>query len=292
MRSSFLAPLALLLIIGVVGLVVFLMQGNTIALLNPAGTIALAEFTLLKNALSLMVITAIAVFSLTFFFAWKYRASNTKAVYQPNWEHGALSELVWWAIPIEIVLILGALTWSSTHELDPAKTLSGGDPLQVQVVALDWKWLFIYPKEGIATVNEVRMPVGRPIEFIITADAPMNSFWIPQLGGQIYAMTGMSTRLNLLASEPGTYRGVSANYSGEGFSKMRFSAIATSDEEFQTWVEEVRRDPRTLPLGEYERLRVASEHDKPIYYSQVAYNLYDMIIERFTHTDSPHKTAH
>jgi cytochrome o ubiquinol oxidase subunit 2 len=289
MRHSFLAPLAIFVIIGIVSLVVFLTRGHTVALLEPTGTIALAELILLQNALSLMVITGVAVFGLTFFFAWKYRASNTKAVYLPNWEHGALSELVWWAIPIEIVLILGALTWTSTHELDPSKTLSGGDPLQVQVVALDWKWLFIYPKEGIASVNEVRMPIDRPVTFTITADAPMNSFWIPQLGGQIYAMTGMSTHLNLLASKEGTYRGLSANYSGEGFSKMRFSAIATSEEEFKVWIEEVRSAPRTLSSMEYEQLRRASEHEESVYYAYVAPNLYTMILERFTKLPHEHK---
>jgi cytochrome o ubiquinol oxidase subunit 2 len=176
-----------------------------IALLDPKGTVALAERGLMLHAVEFMLIVAVPVLTLLFFFAWRYRAGsghgNAQPAYTPNWEQARMDELIWWAIPFEIVLVLGALTWTSTHELDPRRPLdSNQPPLIVQVVALDWKWLFIYPEEQIATVNYLAIPVGRPVRFEITADAPMNSFWIPRLGGQIYAMSGMLTSLNLVAN--------------------------------------------------------------------------------------------
>ena len=253
----------------------------TFAVLDPKGIIASKELALLVSASLLMLIVAIAVFGLAFFFAWRYRASNKRAVYMPNWEHGALSELVWWAIPIEIVLILGALTWTSTHELDPYKPLEGGAPLQVQVVALPWKWLFIYPEQGIGAVNTLYLPVGRPVEFTVTADAPMNAFWIPQLGGQIYAMTGMSTKLHLQADEVGAYEGGSSNYSGEGFASMKFIATAVSEGDFATWVNDVRQNTRSLGKEEYHLLAKPSTGDAPTTYSSVAQDLYDTILMKY-----------
>ena len=192
-----------------------------------------------------------------------------------------MEELIWWAIPFEIVLILGALTWTSTHELDPPKPLPGGAPLVVQVVALDWKWLFIYPEEEIATVNYVRLVVDRPVRFEITADAPMNSFWIPELGGQIYAMTGMVTALNLMASREGQFIGKSANYSGVGFAQMKFTAEAVSQESFDTWVQEVKASPDTLSWSEYETLAEPSVANRPMYYGLVEPNLHAMIVSKF-----------
>ena len=224
MKPFNLFVISLLACASVLLVIVFLMHGETAALLAPKGFVADEELVLMKNVVLLMLIVAVPVLSLLFFFAWWYRAENTRAVYMPQWEHGPMSELVWWAIPIEIVLVLGAITWTSTHALDPYKALTvGGNPLTIQVVALEWKWLFIYPEQNIATVNVVYIPVNRPIEFQITADAPMNSFWIPELGGQIYAMTGMSTELNLIANQTGTFTGRSANYSGEGFARMSFT---------------------------------------------------------------------
>ncbi len=256
---------------------------SAFAVLDPKGWIALAERTLMLQATLFMLIVAVPVFALTFFFAWHYRAGNKSAHYTPDWEHSKMEELIWWAIPFEIVLVLGALTWTSTHELDPPKPIGDAAPLVVQVVALDWKWLFIYPEQGIATVNYIQMPVGRPVRFELTSDAPMNSFWIPQLGGQLYAMTGMVNTLNLIASEEGEFAGMSANYSGEGFAQMKFMAEATSLEEFNQWVLSAKASSRFLTYKEYEVLARPSIGHEVTYYAGVEDNLYDTIVMQFTH---------
>ncbi len=250
------------------------------AVLDPKGIIALSERGLMIHAIEYMLIVAIPVYFLLFFFAWRYRAGNTKAVYWPNWEHSKLEELVWWAIPIEIVLVLGALTWGSTHQLDPRRPLDATPPLIIEVVALDWKWLFIYPDQNIATVNYVRVPVDRPVQFKVTADAPMNSFWIPQLGGQIYAMTGMVNSLNLEANQPGQYAGASANYSGMGFADMKFMAEATSESDFESWVRATKQGSTTLNLVEYHALSEPGT-TKSIMFASVTPHLYDSVIGQF-----------
>ncbi|MDB5225484.1 MAG: ubiquinol oxidase, subunit [Candidatus Adlerbacteria bacterium] len=260
--------------------------------LDPKGVIALAERGLMFQALGFMLIVAIPVYFLLFFFAYKYRASNKKAKYSPNWEHGRMEELVWWVIPLEVVLVLGALTWGSTHELHPPKPLAGGDPLIIQVVALDWKWLFIYPEQGIATVNYLHMPVNRPVEFRITSDAPMNSFWIPQLGGQIYAMTGMVTALNLMATEPGAYAGASANYSGEGFATMKFTAWAVTPEEFDAWVGRIKASPETLSWEKYKELVEPSSSVPQTFYAAIAPGLFDSVLMQFMDAHNPTGHSH
>lgn len=248
--------------------------------LDPKGAIGLIERGLMVHAVEFMLIVAIPVYFLLFFFAYRYRAGNKKATYAPDAEHGKLEEFVWWVIPLEIVLVLGALTWGSTHQLDPKKPLDGQAPLQIQVVALDWKWLFIYPQEGIATVNYFLLPVGRPVQFSITADAPMNSFWIPALGSQIYAMTGMATSLNLVANEPGIYAGASANYSGEGFAKMKFSAQALPEAEFTDWVARIKDSPDTLDYGRYKLLALPGEAQRT-FYTEVEPGLFEAILRQF-----------
>ena len=252
-----------------------------IALLNPKGAVGISELGLMLHAVEFMLIVAVPVYLLIFFFAWWYRAGNTKATYKPDWEHAKVDELIWWAIPFEIVLILGALTWTSTHQLDPRAPLEGSAPLVIQVVALDWKWLFIYPEENIATVNYVAMPVGQPVRFEVTSDAPMNSFWIPRLGGQIYAMTGMVNSLNLVANEAGSYPGVSANYSGEGFAKMKFTAEALPEEVYHAWVMRAKASSRILTHDEYTLLAESSVVGEPLYYAEVEQNLYNMIVMQF-----------
>jgi len=250
--------------------------------LDPKGAIGLAERTLMYHAMGFMLIVAVIVYFLLFFFAWRYRAGNKKAKYLPNWEHGRLEELAWWVIPLEIVLVLGALTWTSTHELDPRKPIaSSQSPLVVQVVALDWKWLFIYPTEGVASVNYLALPAGRPVEFRVTADAPMNSFYIPQLGSQIYAMTGMVNTLNLVADEPGTYAGLSANYSGGGFAQMRFNAQALAPQDFDAWVATISTTTATLDFAEYKQLAKPGTLRAPVYYADVAPGLYEQILGQF-----------
>lgn len=255
---------------------------NAFAVLNPSGVIAFAERSLMVQAVLFMLIVAVPVYVLLFFFAWYYRAQNKKATYLPNWEHAKVDELIWWAIPLEIVLILGALTWTSTHALDPRKALSAEAPaLVVQVVALDWKWLFLYPEQEVATVGYLRLPLNHPVRFEITADAPMNSFWIPSLSGQIYAMTGMVTALNVMASQEGVYEGGSANYSGDGFAHMRFAAEVSSQEEFQQWALSLKSSSRFLDFREYQALTLPSIEREPRYYSGFEPELFDSIVAKF-----------
>lgn len=255
-------------------------------LLEPSGPVALAERTLMLHALELMLIVVVPVFVLAFMIAWHYREANTHAKYRPNREHSKLEELVWWAIPVEIVLVLAALTWSSTHALDPHKALAmSGAPLTVEVVALPWKWLFIYPEQGVASVNQLEIPVNRPIEFDITADAPMNSFWIPALGGQIYAMTGMITTLHLAASTPGEYAGGSANYSGDGFAQMKFETTAMTEVDFDAWVAATKKSPQTLDFATYKELAKPSDEEPTTSYGSVGTNLFQNIVMQFMSPD-------
>ena len=216
---------------GLLPVALALLAGCSTVLMSPSGDVALQQRNLIINALVLMLIIIVPVIALTLFFAWRYRAS-AKARYAPEWDHSVMLELLIWSAPLLIIIALGALTWVSTHKLDPFRPLerlsygrpvpAGVEPLTVEVVALDWKWLFIYPEQGIATVNELAAPVDRPIQFKITASTVMNSFFIPALAGQIYAMPGMETKLQAVINKPGEFQGFSANYSGEGFSGMHF----------------------------------------------------------------------
>jgi cytochrome o ubiquinol oxidase subunit 2 len=257
------------------------------SILEPHGIIALSERGLMVEAVLFMLIVAVPVYALLFFFAWYYKAGNTEAKYVPNWEHSKMDELVWWAIPFEIVLIVGALTWTSSHALDPKKAIASDvPPVVVQVVALDWKWLFIYPGQNIATVNFLEIPIDTPIQFHITADAPMNSFWIPSLSGQIYAMTGMSNTLNIEADTMGDYKGYSANYSGEGFAAMKFTTRVVSKDDFDTWVTATEASSKILTEAEYIRLRGPST-EKPTYYREVTDNLYNTVVSSFLDPTNP-----
>lgn len=258
------------------------------SVLAPAGAIGASEATLLINATLLMLIVVVPVFALLFFFAWRYRAGNKKAAYVPDWEHSKMDELVWWAVPLEIVLVLGALTWTSTHQLDPRAPIDppqgATQTLTIQVVALPWKWLFIYPAQGVASVNFVQMPVDTPVRFEVTADAPMNSFWIPKLGGQIYAMTGMTNVLNLIANEPGDFPGLSANYSGEGFSHMTFTARAGTQADFDAWVASAQQaSSTTLTLETYQPLRMPTIDNPVAYYALGDPQLFRAILAQFPH---------
>jgi cytochrome o ubiquinol oxidase subunit II len=265
----------------VFAVLVSLLRNYTFQVFDPKGLIATEERGLIVHAVLLMLIVVIPVFILAFSIAWHYRASNTTAVYTPDWENSPMEELIWWAIPLEIVLVLGALTWSSTHQLDPFKPIvSTVPPLTIEVVALDWKWLFIYPSLGIATVNQVDFPVNQPVEFDITADAPMNSFWIPQLGGQIYAMTGMVTQLHLVADQVGTYKGSSANYSGDGFADMQFAATALPQSDFNSWVAEVKQSDQSLTPEAYSALAQPGT-TTPQTYASVGISLYNSIVMKF-----------
>lgn len=273
------------MVIAVLGFVVFLatyMSSHNMGVFNPKGIISLAEMNLIVTTTLLMLIVVIPVFIMLAVFSWRYRAGNTKAKYSPDWHRSMVLEVIWWTIPIIIIAIIARMTWVSSHDLDPYKPIASSiEPITIQVVALEWKWLFIYPDQNIATVNFVQLPIDTPINFRITGDAPMNSFWIPQLAGQIYAMAGMDTALHMLASEEGDYAGVSANYSGVGFSGMKFTARASSQDEFDQWVRTVRMSPDLLSIDEYAKLAEKSRDNEVSHYSSVHRGLYDKIIMKF-----------
>lgn len=253
-----------------------------IAVLNPKGLIAMKERSLLITASLLMLIVVVPVWFLTVFFAWKYRSSHTKSKYTPDWAHSHLAESLWWGIPLVIIVILAIMTWTSSHELDPYKPIeSDKKPIEIQVVALQWKWLFIYPEHGIATVNFIQFPEKRPVHFEITADAPMNSFWIPQLGGQIYAMSSMRSHLHLIANEVGIFKGVSANFSGKGFAGMTFTAKASSEEEFNQWVKSVKKSSPRLNEAVYQHLAMPSENNPVTSYILTQQDLFDRILMKY-----------
>lgn len=260
-----------------------------IAVLFPAGAIALEERNLLYIIQLIMLLVIIPVYVFTFIFSWKYRAQNKNAIYDPDLVDHKIAEIVWWGVPLILTIIISVITWYKTHELDPFKPIeSDKKPLTIQVVALQWKWLFIYPNEKIATVNFVQFPKQTPIRFEITADAPMNSFWIPHLGGQIYAMPKMKTQLNLIADVEGDFRGSSANLSGEGFAGMTFIARASSDEEYQKWLEDAKNSKNTLNRELYEQLAAPSQNNPIELYQLKDDGLFDQIIMKFMH---PHPTS-
>ena len=269
-----------------------LLSGCDFVLFDPKGQIGLEERSLIITATLLMLIVVIPVMIMTLVFAWRYRASNTKATYTPDWAHSNKIEVVVWTIPVIIIIILGTITWRTTHSLDPRQPIDSEHPhLTVQVVSLDWKWLFIYPEQGIATVNELAFPVNVPVRFEVTSGSVMNSFFIPQLGSQIYAMAGMKNTLHLIANEEGNYRGMSANYSGHGFSGMNFKANVTSQEKFDDWVQQVKQSNANLDSVKYTALEQASYNNPIERFSEVTPNLYDGIVEKYTHshTHSPSK---
>ncbi|WP_058911545.1 cytochrome o ubiquinol oxidase subunit II [Entomohabitans teleogrylli] len=262
-----------------------LLSGCDSALLNPKGQIGLEQRSLILTAFGLMLIVVIPAILMAIGFAWKYRATNKDAKYSPNWSHSNKIEAVVWTVPILIIIFLAVLTWKTTHALEPSKPLAdnGEKPLTIEVVSMDWKWFFIYPEQGIATVNEIAFPANTPVEFKITSNSVMNSFFIPRLGSQIYAMAGMQTRLHLVANEAGTYDGISSSYSGAGFSGMKFKAIATPDRAgFDQWVATVKQSPETMnDMAAYEKLAVPSENHKVEYFSSVKADLFKDVINKF-----------
>ncbi len=252
-------------------------------LFDPKGPVAEQQQWLIIVSFAIMLIVVIPVLIMSVWFPYKYRSGNTKEEYLPNWEHSNKIELVVWTVPILIITALGILTYITSHSLDPRKPIESDQPtMVVQVVAMDWKWLFIYPEYGIATVNEMAMVVDQPVEFLITSDATMNSFFIPNLGSMIYAMSGMENRLHLMASEAGTYKGMSTNYSGFGFSGMKFNAIASDKTQFDAWVAKVKDSPKVLTDDVFKALQVKSRDVKPLYFNNPNPLLFSDIIEHYT----------
>lgn len=266
------------------------LAGCDTIVMKPHGDIAVQQSQLIVTSTLLMLLIIVPVIALTLFFAFKYRASNTSATYTPDWDHSTKLELVIWGAPLLIIIALGTITWISTHRLDPFRPLdridaqrpvpAGVQPLEVQVVAMDWKWLFIYPEQGIATVNEMAAPVDRPIRFKLTSTNVMNAFYVPALAGMIYAMPGMESQLNAVINQAGTYEGLSANYSGAGFSDMRFKFLGLSDGDFDRWVNEHRAGGRKLTREAYLQLEQPSHKEPVRRYAAVDEELYHRILNR------------
>ncbi len=284
-----------------------LASGCNMVVMSPSGDIAVQQRDLVLIATGLMLLIIIPVIVMTLFFAFRYRQANTAAKYEPNWDHSVGLELLIWGVPLLIIIALGALTWTSTHLLDPYRPLGRikpdtptlannvpvgnlvdkqqlangvGKPLEVQVVALDWKWLFIYPEYGIATVNELAAPVDRPIRFQMTSSSVMNAFYIPALAGMIYTMPGMQTTLNAVINKPGNYEGFSSHYSGAGFSGMRFRFHGVSDAGFDAWVNQVKQRGGGLNRASYLQLEKPSEKVPVRYYNAVEPKIFTAIVEQ------------
>jgi cytochrome o ubiquinol oxidase subunit II len=266
-----------------------LLSGCQWVVLDPKGPIGLQERSIIIIATVLMLLVVVPVIALILIFAWRFRASNERADYQPDWSHSNRVEAVVWLVPCLIVAALGVIAWRSSHALDPYRPLdSKVKPIRIDAVALDWKWLFIYPDQKVATVNEVAFPANVPVEFHITSATVMNAFFIPQLGSQIYAMAGMQTQLHLLADEPGTYQGLSSNYSGAGFSGMTFKALALPQQGFAAWLAKVRASRQTLGAGAYAQLAKPSENAPVAYYAQVQPSLFaDIVAEKVPTETAP-----
>jgi cytochrome o ubiquinol oxidase subunit 2 len=247
--------------------------------LDPQGPIGKAELTILFNALSVMLPVVIPVILLTIYFAWWFRADNTRARYRPEWEYSGRIEMIVWSIPALVIIFLGGIAWIGSHELDPPKPIeSAVAPLEIDVVSLDWKWLFVYRHDNIASVNRLVVPIGTPLRFRLTSASVMNSFFVPQLGSQIYTMAGMATRLNLQADRVGTYQGLSAQFSGDGFSDMRFQLIAVSADQFAAWLESVKTNGRTLDTATYRALAQPSKAVAPTTFAAVEPRLFETVL--------------
>jgi cytochrome o ubiquinol oxidase subunit II len=265
------------------------------AVLDPQGPVGIAEKTILIDSLAIMLAIVIPTIVATFAFAWWFRASNLRARYLPTWAYSGRIELIVWGIPLLVVMLLGGVAWVGAHDLDPAKALSppqapsmsmamtpatAAAPLEVQVVSLDWKWLFIYPGQGIASVNHLVIPAGVPVHFSLTSASVMNAFFIPQLGSMIYTMNAMTTQLNLQADAPGTFRGLSSHYSGDGFSGMHFEVQALPADQFAAWVETTRNKGPILDAASYAALSKQSLNTAPFTYGAAAPDLFKQIVSQ------------
>jgi len=283
--------LMMLLFTGIIVLIVLILQpvtifhfGSAIDVLFPDGKIALEQRNLLLIIQGLMLLVIIPVYILTFIFSWKYSAQNPKGTYDPHLVDNKLAEYIWWGFPLVMTIIVCILTWIKTEQLDPYKPIkSDNKALTIQVVALQWKWLFIYPEENIASLNFFQIPKDTPIHFEITSDAPMNSFWIPDLGGQIYAMPGMKTQLYLIGNVITDAKGSSANISGEGFSSMHFIARTSSEEDYHKWIASAKDSSKTLNIQEYKKLATPSLNQPVEIYQLADKSLFNQIINKYMH---------
>jgi cytochrome o ubiquinol oxidase subunit 2 len=264
--------------IGVAAAIALLTSACDRGILNPVGPVGSAEKQILINSTAIMLAIIIPTIIATIGVAWWFRAGNTKAKYRPDWEYSGAVELVVWAIPVMTIMLLGGIAWIGSHDLDPAKPLkSTVPPLNVDVVSLDWKWLFIYPDQGVATVNRLVIPAGTPVNFHLTSGTVWNVFFVPQMGTMIYTMPRMTTRLNLQADKPGVYDGLSAHYSGDGFSGMNFKVHAVPQQQFAAWAASAHSGP-PLNVAAYDQLQKPSSYVKPFTYGSVVPGLFEGIV--------------
>ncbi len=286
-QKKFVGPM--LFFTGVILFFILLMQPlsiyhfqDYISVLFPVGTIGGQELDLLLIIQAVMLLVIIPVYILTFIFSWKYRAYNPNHEYDPDLVDSTLAEVIWWGLPLVLTIFIAVITTFYTYKLDPFKSLPSDKKAKtIQVVALQWKWLFIYPEEKVASVNFLQIPKDTPIHFEITADAPMNSFWIPSLGGQIYAMPKMKTELNLIADKAGDFRGCSANISGIGFSEMHFITRASTSEEYDTWIASAKKAKDGLSRKSYEALAKPGVEEKPMQFRLEDEQLFDYVFNKY-----------
>ena len=266
------------------------LSGCHLEVMNPQGWVAQQQANLILISTGLMLLIIIPVMLLTLVFAWRYRASNTQATYTPEWDHSTRLELLIWGAPLLIIVTLGSITWISTHKLDPYRPLDqisqdsavapGTKPLEIDVVALDWKWLFIYPGQGVGAVNELVIPANQPVKFRITSSTVMNTFYVPTMAGMIYAMPGMETQLNAVINTEGNFKGMSANYSGAGFSDMHFPVRSVSASAFDQWVKTARSASDTLGRSAYLALEQPSKREAVRYFGKVEDGLFAAVLDR------------
>jgi cytochrome o ubiquinol oxidase subunit 2 len=250
-------------------------------LLDPHGPIGQSELELIVTAFLIMLIPVVPVIVMTFWFAWRYRAARPEAAPAPSRSEHKI-EWVVWTVPAAIVIALGVLSWVTTHRLDPyAAIVSPAKPIRIEAIALDWKWLFIYPDEHIATVNQLVIPTKVPVSFRITSNTVMASFFIPRLGSQVYAMAGMQTRLHLLANKPGSYTGMNSQFSGAGFPEMHFGVAATSETAYRRWLQQVKQGSATLDMRRFDLLAQPTAHSQVQRFASVQPGLFNSVIQRY-----------
>jgi len=281
-RTSCPRPLAARSILRCTGCALVATLGGCGGVLDPQGPVGAGEKLILLDALAIMLAIVVPVIVATLAFAWWFRASNSRARHLPDWSFSGRIELVVWSIPALVIMFLGGLAWISAHDLDPAKPLSAGQaaPLEIEVVSLDWKWLFIYPGQGIASVNELVVPTGAPLHLRLTSGSVMTAFFVPQLGSMIYTMNGMVTQLNLRADRPGSYPGLASHFSGDGFSGMHFQTRAVAPAAFAAWVSAAKSAGPLLDGPGYVALSRQSQDVAPFTYRAAAPGLFDQIATR------------
>lgn len=264
--------------VAIIGIFIYVTEGRDLPVLNPSGIIADQQLTLILITTGLGVFVVIPVFILLFSIAWRYREGNKKAKYQPEMEGNKWFEALWWGIPVIIIVILAVITHISTHALDPYKPLeSNVKPVNVQVVSLNWRWLFIYPDYNVATLNFMNIPKDTPINLKITADSPMNSFWVPALAGQVYSMTGMTTKLHIMANKTGVFNGTTANISGEGYAHMNFKVHSINENEFEDWAKKASTSKDTLTFESYKKIAEPNEDKQDKTFQLIDKDLFEQI---------------